>query len=73
MHNIGWNYRATEMQCALGRSQLSLLNRSLNIREKIAKKYEKALNNIEGITLPTNNKNERHIIIYILLQLISIN
>ena len=61
MQNIGWNYRATEMQCALGRSQLTLINKSLHKRNIIAEKYNKLLSNIEGISLPSKpSNNENH-------------
>lgn len=52
MHNIGWNYRATEMQCALGKSQLSVLKKSLEKRTIIANYYSKFLSNIDCIKLP---------------------
>lgn len=61
MHNIGWNYRATEMQCALGKSQLSLLKKSIEKRNAIASYYNKFLNNIDNIKLPiVNSKKEKH-------------
>ena len=61
MQDIGWNYRATEMQCALGRSQLSLIHKSLYKRNIIANKYNKLLSNIDGISLPCRSlNNENH-------------
>ena len=61
MQEIGWNYRATEMQCALGKSQLSYLHKSLEKRSIIANKYSKLLNNIDSIVLPGKpSNNEKH-------------
>ena len=61
MQDIGWNYRATEMQCALGKSQLSLIHKSLQKRNIIANKYSKLLNNIDSILLPVKpSNNENH-------------
>jgi len=57
MHDIGWNYRATEMQCALGKSQLLLLQKSLNKINIIANEYYKYFNNIDVIKLPKNSSN----------------
>ena len=48
----GFNYRITDMQCALGLSQLRKLNKFLQRRKEIAKTYNKAFKNIEKITLP---------------------
>ncbi len=39
---LGWNYRMTDMQAALGISQLSRLENSLSARKSKAKKYESA-------------------------------
>ena len=39
MQNLGYNYRITDFQCALGISQLSRNNKGLKIRNKIAQKY----------------------------------
>ena len=53
MREIGFNYRITDLQCALGISQLRKLNIFLERRFEIAKKYDYAfLNDI------TNNKNK---------------
>ncbi|MDO7253220.1 UDP-4-amino-4,6-dideoxy-N-acetyl-beta-L-altrosamine transaminase [Helicobacter cappadocius] len=38
----GFNFRMTELQAALGMSQLNKIDRFLNIREEIAKFYDKA-------------------------------
>ena len=42
-NELGWNYRLTDIQSALGRSQLERLADQLKLRRKIAERYEKAL------------------------------
>lgn len=42
MHSLGLNYRITDIQCALGLSQLSKLDTFIEKRYNIAKKYDKA-------------------------------
>lgn len=41
--DLGWNYRITDLQAALGRSQLGKLDESINARKRIAKRYDEAL------------------------------
>jgi len=42
MRELGFNYRITDIQCALGLSQLSKLDNSIARRIEIAKNYDKA-------------------------------
>ncbi len=42
MHELGFNYRLSDMQAALGISQLKKLNRFIKRRTQIAQKYQKA-------------------------------
>jgi perosamine synthetase len=49
MMDLGYNYRITDFQCALGVSQLRKLERWVKRRQEIAKHYDKAFSNIEGI------------------------
>lgn len=46
----GFNYRMTEMQAAIGVEQITRLNKINKDRQKIAKKYQKLLKNVENIT-----------------------
>tara|TARA_R110002110_G_scaffold2830_1_gene14151 strand:+ start:82345 stop:83499 length:1155 start_codon:yes stop_codon:yes gene_type:complete len=52
--SLGFNYRMTDLQAALGLSQLKKLNKYVNKRHKIAEKYSKALVNLP-ITLPAQH------------------
>ncbi len=45
MRELGYNYRITDIQCALGLSQLKKLDRFINRRIEIAKKYDNAFSN----------------------------
>jgi UDP-4-amino-4,6-dideoxy-N-acetyl-beta-L-altrosamine transaminase len=45
MQDLGFNYRITDIQCALGISQLEKLDRFIKKRREIAKRYDKAFEN----------------------------
>lgn len=49
MQNLGYNYRFTDFQAALGISQLSRANQGIERRKEIAKKYENAFANKDFI------------------------
>lgn len=51
MHTLGYNYRLTDISCALGISQLNRAQQNIEKRRSLAKNYEAALNQIEGIEL----------------------
>jgi len=52
MQDLGFNYKLTDFQAALGNSQLKRLDRNLEIRHDIVKKYNDAFANIKGIKIP---------------------
>ncbi|GAJ24975.1 unnamed protein product, partial [marine sediment metagenome] len=45
MQLLGYNYRLTDIQCALGISQLKKINKFIKRRREIARKYDKAFAN----------------------------
>jgi len=49
---LGKNYRITDLQCALGLSQLKKLDSVLEKRQEIVKKYNKEFSEIPEITIP---------------------
>lgn len=52
MHELGFNYRLTDIQCALGISQMKKLGRFIKRRNEIAKVYDKLLKDHPYIKLP---------------------
>lgn len=52
MQELGYNYRITDMQAALGISQLDRLNWSIERRNEIARRYDAEFGNINGIRTP---------------------
>jgi perosamine synthetase len=49
---LGFNYRLSELACALGLAQLERLDELLGARARVAGLYEEALAGIEGLELP---------------------
>ena len=60
MHEIGYNYRITDFQCALGSNQLKKLKQFVLKRRKIADTYEDYLSNIVNIKTPSQGHNIDH-------------
>ena len=57
---LGFNYRLSDIACALGLAQLSRLDEMLAGRERVASLYYEGLAGIEGLTLPCSDRgNER--------------
>jgi len=54
MLDLGFNYRMTEIQAALGKSQFSRIESNLTTRNRIAKKYQEALQTADKFILPPN-------------------
>ncbi len=64
MHLLGFNYRITDFQCALGISQLRKLGWFVERRRQIASMYDKSLSKLENVTLPverTDVKSSYHL------------
>jgi dTDP-4-amino-4,6-dideoxygalactose transaminase len=49
---LGFNYRLSDIACALGLAQLERLDRMLEARARIAGLYGEALSDLEGLALP---------------------
>ena len=60
MVDLGFNYRLTAIQCALGLSQLSRLEAFLAKREAIAERYLVALKDLPGLAVPRRLPDVRH-------------
>lgn len=55
IESIGYNYRITDLQCALGRSQLRKLDRFIERRRHIAGQYRRRLAPLKEVQLPPHN------------------
>jgi perosamine synthetase len=60
MVDLGFNYRLTDLQCALGLSQLDKLDEFLARREAIAARYRAAFRGLPGLALPAVAQDVRH-------------
>jgi dTDP-4-amino-4,6-dideoxygalactose transaminase len=49
---LGFNYRITDIQCALGVNQLNRIDDFIQRRKQIVSKYNDALEKIDGIVIP---------------------
>ena len=52
IENPSFNFRITDIQCALGLSQLNKIEKFITRRKDIAKIYTESFKNIEGIVVP---------------------
>jgi len=52
MHELGFNYRITDFQCALGISQLKKLEKYIERRRELVSIYNKELSKMDKIILP---------------------
>jgi len=50
---LGFNYRLTDIQAAIGREQLKRIPQAVHERRRLAHRYEEVLSDIYGLTLPT--------------------
>ncbi len=49
---MGYNYRIDEMSAALGVSQMEKIDRIIGMRNRVAERYGKLLENVEGVRAP---------------------
>ena len=60
MTDLGYNYRLTDIQAALGNSQLKRIDEITKRRNQVANYYKKELKNISSLTLPVASKKIYH-------------
>ena len=60
INELGYNYRASEINCALGLSQLKRLTASIKLRNKIALTYKRELESIDLIKFPDFSFNKKY-------------
>ena len=51
---LGYNYRLSELHCALGLAQMDRLNELLEARQRVATAYNRALAGLPHLTVPTD-------------------
>lgn len=52
MQDLGFNYRLTDFQAALGVSQLERADKGLDRRQEIARKYDEAFSGMKNVKIP---------------------
>ena len=66
--DLGYNYRITDIQCALGLSQLRKLNKFREHRRKIVNRYNQAFSSIESVRTPFESEDcDSNFHLYVLL------
>jgi perosamine synthetase len=61
MQVLGYNYRITDFQCALGISQLAKAERFIQARRAIASRYSRAFQEVEDLETPGQRPGARHV------------
>jgi perosamine synthetase len=66
-HDLGFNYRLTDLQSALGRSQLGKLERFVHARNELVERYRELLGDLEQLELapaaPAGHRHAYHLFI----------
>ena len=66
-HELGFNYRLTDLQAALGRSQLAKLERFVARRNELAARYRELLGDLEQLELapaaPAGHRHAHHLFV----------
>lgn len=58
---LGYNYRMTNIAAAMGIEQLKKIEKFMKIRNRNAELYNKGLNDLEGIIIPTISSGNTHV------------
>ena len=64
MQTLGYNYRITDFQCALGSNQLKRVDKFVSKRIELAKRYDEAFKNNQNIETLPEEKNTKSSYIY---------
>jgi perosamine synthetase len=71
--DFGYNYRISEMSCALGLSQLRRLDSFLEIRRAVATEYQRKLRDYSGLILPLLSLPDRTISWFVYVVRLNVN
>jgi len=58
---IGYNYKMTNLQAAIGVAQMEQIDEFIKIKRRNAKLYKALLEDVKSITLPAEARNCKHI------------
>jgi len=58
---VGYNYRMTNIQAAIGVAQMEQIDKFIRIKRRNAKLYNAILKNVKGLTLPVEAKDCKHV------------
>ena len=59
-HELGYNYRMTDLQAALGLAQITRLGDMIDGRQRIARRYTDALADVGGVRVPYSGDDTPH-------------
>jgi perosamine synthetase len=59
-HELGYNYRMTDVQAAIGVEQMRRLDAIIERRREVASRYAEALGGLEGLQLPFSSRATPH-------------
>jgi len=62
---LGWNYRMTNLQAAIGVAQLEQLDRNVALKREIGRRYTLAFKDVPGIDLPVSQTSYAHNIYWV--------
>lgn len=57
---VGFNYRMTNIQAAIGLAQLENIDEALTYRQRLANWYDRALSNLDSLILPVTSPSMTH-------------
>ena len=70
---VGYNYRMTNLQAAIGTAQMERIESILGWREKLEAQYREVLNRVEGVTLQRDDLPNRKKITWLVSVLVDVN